>query len=116
MEGFFFLKWHYWIQVTSKEVSPFLTSQAILARLEKQSTHASNFGLFFDKDLEVLINNGDRKQNAGAGADGAKEISQDRQSADTQTSEGSCRRDVPKWKRETKPALIQIYSRLCHCA
>lgn len=41
------------------------------ACLEKQSPHATNFGLFFDEDLKVLINNRDRQQNAGAGADGA---------------------------------------------
>uniref|UniRef100_A0A2D4MDA0 Uncharacterized protein n=1 Tax=Micrurus spixii TaxID=129469 RepID=A0A2D4MDA0_9SAUR len=95
-----------------------LLSQArrMLACLEKQSPHASNFGLFFDKDLKILINDCDCQQNPGAGADGTQEISQDRERPDTQASEGSCCRDVPKWKRGTKCLLIQICSLLGHGA
>lgn len=63
---------------------------------EKQSTHATNFGLFFHKDFKILINNSDCQQDSSAGPNGPQEVGQHRQGTDAQTAKCSRGGDVPR--------------------
>ena len=46
----------------------------MLAFPEEQGPHAAYFTLFFDKDLKVLIDDGDSQQDTSARADGSEEV------------------------------------------
>lgn len=62
--------------------------------LEEQGPHAAYFALFFHKDLEILIDDGDGQQDTGARANGSKEVGHYRQTTDTQSTEGSSGGDI----------------------
>lgn len=47
----------------------------MVAFLEEQGPHAAYFALFFNKDLKVLIDDGDSQQDTGARANGSEEVS-----------------------------------------
>ncbi len=64
------------------------------ALLEEQSAHAAHLALLLDEDLKVLVDDGDGKKNAGAGADGPHEVGQDGQSADAEAAESGGGGDV----------------------
>lgn len=78
-----------------------LPSLTLWGRLEKQSTHPAYFRLFLNKDLKILINNGDSKQDPSAGANGPQEVGQHRQGTDAQASECSRGGDVPRRQKRS---------------
>lgn len=77
-----------------KTVNTALSAATTTMILEEQCTHAAHLGLLLDEDLEVLVDDGDGQQDARARADGAQEVRQHGQRADTQAAERRRRRDV----------------------
>ena len=55
--------------------------------LEQQRPHAAHLALLLDEDLEVLVDDGDGQEDAGAGAHGADEVGRDAQRADAEAAE-----------------------------
>lgn len=82
-------------------VFPLTHSEPGVGTLEKQSTHPADFRLFLNKDLKVLVDNGDGEQDPSAGADGPQEVSQHGQGADAQASERSRGGDVPRRQKQS---------------
>lgn len=66
----------------------------LVPHLKEERAHATHFTLLLDKDLKVLVNDGDGQQDTRAGTDGAHKIGNDRQSTDAQSTESRCRRNV----------------------
>lgn len=64
-------------------------------RSEQEGPHAANLALLLDEDLEVLVDDGDGKQDPSARTDGAQEVGQDRQGSNAQATEGRRCGDVP---------------------
>ena len=62
--------------------------------LEEERAHAAHLALLLDKDLKVLVDDGDGQEDSSAGADGPHEIGDDGQGADAETAESSRCRDV----------------------
>ena len=63
--------------------------------LEEQGPHAAHLALLLDKDLKVLVDDGDGQEDTGAGADSAHKVGQHGQGANTQTAKGRGSGDVP---------------------
>jgi len=63
--------------------------------LEEQSSHTAYFTLFLDKDLKVLVDDGDGQQDSSARTNGSKEVSHHRQTTNTEATEGCSSRNVP---------------------
>jgi len=64
-----------------------------LCGLEERE-HAALFGLFLDKHLEVLEDDGDSQQNTRTRTDGTHKVGHDGQRTDTHATESSGDRDV----------------------
>lgn len=62
--------------------------------LEEDGTHTTHFTLLLHEDLKVLIDNGDSEQNSSSRSNGTKEISQNGESSNAETTEGSGSGDV----------------------
>ena len=66
---------------TDREIktgSTALSAATTIMILEEQCTHAAHLGLLLYEDFEVLVDDGDGKQDTRAGADGAEEVGEDR--------------------------------------
>ena len=61
---------------------------------EEERREAASLRLFLHEDLEVLVDDRHREQNAGAAPDGAHQVRHHRQRADAQAAERRRRRDV----------------------
>lgn len=65
-----------------------------IVHLKEERAHATHLALFLDKDLKVLINDGDGQEDTRAGTDGAHKVGNDRQSTDTEATKSRRRRNV----------------------
>lgn len=65
-----------------------------ISLLEEECVESSNFILLFDQDLKVLVDNGDGQKDTSTTSDGAKEVSEDWEGTNAQTTKGSGRWDV----------------------
>jgi len=72
----------------------FLRNQSFKC-LKEQGVQSTDLVLLLDQNLKVLVDDSDGQENTSTAADRAQEVSQHRQSADAQTSEGGRRGDVP---------------------
>ncbi len=72
----------------------FLRNQSFKC-LKEQGVQSTDLVLLLDQNLKVLVDDSDGQENTSAAADRAQEVSQHRQSANAQTSEGGRRGDVP---------------------
>lgn len=62
--------------------------------LEQQRAHATHFGLFLNENLKVLVDDRHSQQDTRTGANGAQEISHNRQCANAKTTKSSSRWNI----------------------
>lgn len=62
---------------------------------EEKGSHAAHLTLLLDKDLKVLVDDGDREQDPGSRPNSTQEISQDGEGSNAQPPEGCSCGDVP---------------------
>ena len=91
----------------TREKSSFFFTWQLNSRtcLKEECVESSHFILLLDQDFKVLIDNGDSQENASAAANRAQEVSEHRQGADAQASEGGGRRDVDFKYSESKQLI-----------
>ena len=62
---------------------------------EQKGPHAADLTLLLDEDFKVLVDDGNRKQDAGSRPNGTQEVSQHGEGPDAKPTEGRGRGDVP---------------------
>lgn len=69
-------------------------------KLEEQSPHTADFTLLFHKDLKVLVDDGNGKEDSSSRSDSSQEVCHDRQPSYTEPPKCCSCGDIPAGRNQ----------------